>query len=167
MLLLLLIGGIDTTWSALGSALLHLATHPEDQQRLRSEPELLDTALEEFLRLYAPAEIGRVATTDTQVGGCPVTAGEHVWLSFPAANRDPNVFPEADRFVIDRRENRHLAFGVGIHRCIGSNLARMEMRVALKTWLERVPHFHVPKGATVKWSTGGNVRGPREIPVVF
>jgi cytochrome P450 len=77
------------------------------------------------------------------------------------------VFPDADRFVIDRRENRHLTFGVGIHRCLGSNLARMELRVALDTWLKRVPTFRVPDGRSIGWSSGGNVRGPREIPVVF
>jgi cytochrome P450 len=167
MLLNLLLGGIDTTWSALGSALLHLATHPEDQARLRAELELLDTAIEEFLRFYAPAEIGRVATRDTEIGGCPVAAGDHVWVSFPAANRDPKAFPDADRFIIDRQVNRHIAFGVGIHRCIGSNLARMEMRVALRAWLQRVPSFRLTEGATIKWSSGGNVRGPRTIPVVF
>lgn len=100
MLLLLLLGGIDTTWSALGSALLHLATHPEDQARLRAEPKLLDTAVEEFLRFYAPAEIGRLAMRDTEIGGCPVAAGDHVWVSFPAANRDPTKFSDADRFII-------------------------------------------------------------------
>jgi cytochrome P450 len=167
MLLVLLIGGIDTTWTTLGAALLHLATHAEDQARLRAEPELLETALEEFLRFYAPVEIGRLVTHDTEVGGCPVAAGEHVWLSYPAANRDPSVFPDADRFIIDRRENRHLTFGVGVHRCLGSNLARMELRVALDTWLKRVPSFRVPDGRSIGWSSGGNVRGPREIPVVF
>jgi cytochrome P450 len=166
-LIVLLIGGTDTTLSALGAALLHLATHPEDQKRLRAEPDLIETAVEEFLRFYAPLESGRVATRDAEVGGCPVTAGEHVWLSFPAACRDPNVFSEPDRFVIDRKENRHLAFGVGIHRCLGSNLARMELRVALRAWMERVPPFRVPDGATIEYSTGGNVRGPRRVPVVF
>jgi cytochrome P450 len=167
MVLLLLLGGIDTTWSALGSALLHLATHPEDQARLRAEPELLDTALEEFLRFYSPAEIGRVATVDTEIGGQRIAAGEHVWLSFPAANRDPAAFPDADRLVLDRQLNRHVAFGVGIHRCIGSNLARMELRVALDVWMRRMPPFRLADGANVEWTSGGNVRGPRTIPIAF
>jgi cytochrome P450 len=167
MLLLLLLGGIDTTWSAVGSALLHLATHPEDQSRLRADPGLLDTAVEEFLRLYAPAEIGRVATADADIAGRRISAGEHVWLSFPAANRDPEVFADADRFVIDRRLNRHVAFGVGIHRCIGSNLARMELRVALDVWMRRLPPFRLADDAVIEWTEGGNVRGPRTIPVVF
>lgn len=167
MLLLLLLGGVDTTWSALGSALLHLATHPEDQERLRREPELLDTAIEEFLRFYAPAEIGRVVTADTELAGRHIPAGEHVWVSFPAANRDPAAFPDADRFVIDRKLNRHVAFGVGIHRCIGSNLARMELRVALDVWMRRLPPFRLDDDATVEWTAGGNVRGPRTVPIVF
>jgi cytochrome P450 len=167
MLLLLLIGGIDTTWTALGASLLHLATNLDDQARLRAEPDLVDTALEELLRFYAPVEIGRLVTRDTELGGCPVRAGEKVLVSFPAANRDPDAFEDADTVVLDRANNRHLTFGLGAHRCLGSNLARMELRVALETWLERIPAFRVPDGATIGMSTGGNVRGPRIIPVVF
>jgi cytochrome P450 len=167
MLLLMLIGGVDTTWTALGASLWHLATHPEDQARLRQQPELLDTALEEFLRFYSPVEIGRIATRDTMVGGCPIAEGDRFWLAFPAANRDPVEFPDADQFVIDRQPNRHVAFGVGAHRCLGSNLARMEMKVAIATWLQRVPPFRLRADTTVEWTTGGNVRGPRVIPITF
>lgn len=166
-LLTLLTGGIDTTWSAIGYALHHLATHPEDQARLRAEPELLDTAIEEILRYYSPAELARVANRDTDIAGCPVKAGESVWLSFPAANRDPAVFTEADRFVIDRQHNPHLAFGVGAHRCVGSNLARMELRVALQAWLERVPTFRLADNARIEWTIGGIILGPRRIPITF
>jgi cytochrome P450 len=108
-----------------------------------------------------------VATADTEIAGQRVAAGEHVWLSFPAANRDPTAFPDADRFVIDRQLNRHVAFGVGIHRCIGSNLARMELRVALDVWMRRMPPFRLADGATIEWTAGGNVRGPRTIPIAF
>jgi len=89
-----------------------------------------------------------------------------VLLSFPAANRDPHVFDRADEVVLDREANRHVAFGSGIHRCAGSNLARMELRVALEEWLARVPSFHLVDGAPVVWA-GGQVRGPRSIPVVL
>jgi cytochrome P450 len=167
MLFVLLVGGIDTTWTVLGASLWHLATHPEDQAQLREEPELLDTALEEFLRFYAPVEIGRIASRDTTLGGCPVAEGDSVWLSFPAANRDPAAFPDADRFVLDRQPNRHIAFGVGIHHCLGKHLARMELKAAIGTWLSRLPPFRVREGATVEWTTGGIVRGPRVIPVEF
>jgi hypothetical protein len=163
MLLLLLIGGIDTTWTALGASLWHLTTHPDDQARLRQQPELVDTALEEFLRFYAPVEIGRIATRDTILSGCPIAAGDQMWLSFPAACRDPAEFPDADQFVIDRQPNRHVAFGAGVHRCLGSNLARMEMKVAIATWLQRVPTFRLREDTTVEWTTSGNVRGPESL----
>jgi len=89
-----------------------------------------------------------------------------VLMSFPAANRDPAAFDRPDEVLLDREVNRHLAFGVGIHRCAGSNLARMELRVALEAWLARIPEFHVEEGAEVTWA-GGQVRGPRKLPVVF
>ncbi len=163
---LTLIAGVDTTWSSIGSALWHLATHDDDRRRLAAEPELMDTALEELLRAYAPVTMARVATADTEVAGCPISAGDHIVLNFPAANRDPDQFPDADRVILDRAANRHVAFGVGIHRCAGSNLARMELRVALEEWLARIPEFTIADGATVTWA-GGQVRGPRECPVVF
>ena len=93
-------------------------------------------------------------------------AGDRVLMNFPAANRDPEIFEDPDRVVLDRAVNRHLAFGVGIHRCAGSNLARMEMRVALEEWLKRIPEFRLVDGGEVTWA-GGQVRGPRTIPVVF
>ncbi len=122
---LMLVAGIDTTWSSIGSALWHLASRPEDRQRLVDEPELIPTAIEEFLRAYAPVTMARVATKDTTLGGREVKAGERVVLSFPAANRDPEIFDNPDEVIIDRQRNRHVAFGSGIHRCAGSNLARM------------------------------------------
>jgi cytochrome P450 len=125
MLRLLLIAGIDTTWSAIGASLWHLAKTPEDTRRLVAEPELVPTAIEEFLRAYAPVTMAREVMKDTQINGCPMKSGNMVLLSFPSANRDPDIFPDADKVQIDRKENRHAAFGLGIHRCVGSNLARM------------------------------------------
>ena len=87
-----------------------------------------------------------------------------VLLPFPAANRDPEAFEDAGTFVIDRRRNRHVAFGLGIHRCLGSNLARMELTVALEEWMARVPDFELADPEGVRWSTG-QIRGPRELPV--
>lgn len=162
---LLLIAGIDTTWSAIGSSLWHLARHPEDRRRLAADPALIPTAVEEFLRAYAPVTMARRVAKDTSVGGCPMKTGEHVLLAFPAANRDPAVFPDADKVLIDREENRHVAFGLGIHRCIGSNLARMEIQVALEEWLKRFPEFRLADADAVQWSAGP-VRGPRRLPFV-
>ncbi|MFI5040919.1 MAG: cytochrome P450 [Acidimicrobiales bacterium] len=163
---LTLIAGVDTTWSAIGSSLWHLATHPEDRTRLIAEPEMLPIAIEELLRAYSPVTMARIVAEDTEVAGCPMKAGDRVLMNFPAANRDPDAFPDADRVVIGRMKNRHVAFGVGIHRCAGSNLARMELRVALEEWLARIPEFRLADAAVVSWA-GGQVRGPRSIPVVF
>jgi len=163
---LLLIAGIDTTWSAIGASLWHLATHSEDRRRLVADPSLMDTAVEEFLRAYAPVTMAREVVKDVEINGCPMKPGSMVLLSFPAANRDPEMFPDADKVVIDRKENRHAAFGLGIHRCVGSNLARMELRVALEEWLKRIPDFRLEPRARVTWSEG-TVRGPRQLPVVF
>ena len=163
-MVLLMIAGIDTTWSAIGASLWHLAQHADDRQRLATEPALMDTAVEEFLRAYAPVTMARLVSQDFEMDGCPMHAGDWVLLPFPAANRDPDVFPDADRVVLDRAENRHAAFGLGIHRCIGSNLARMELRVALEEWMARYPEFELRDRGAVSWSAG-QVRGPRTIPV--
>ena len=163
---LLLIAGIDTTWSAIGSSLWHLARTPADRERLIAEPELMPTAVEELLRAYSPVTMAREVMKETTISGCPVKPGNMVLLSFPAANRDPKMFPDADKVVIDRRENRHAAFGLGIHRCVGSNLARMEMQVALEEWLKRIPDFRLDPAGTVTWSQG-TVRGPRQLPLLL
>ena len=163
---LLLIAGIDTTWSAIGSSLWHLARTPADRARLVAEPELMPTAVEELLRAYSPVTMAREVMKETVISGCPVKPGNMVLLSFPAANRDPAMFPEADKVVIDRKENRHAAFGLGIHRCVGSNLARMEMTVAIEEWLKRIPDFSLDPAGQVTWSEG-TVRGPRQLPILF
>jgi len=163
---LLMIAGIDTTWSAIGSSLWHLARTPADRERLLAEPGLLPTAIEEFLRAYSPVTMAREVMKETEVGGCPIKPGNMVLLSFPAANRDPARFADADKVVIDRKLNPHAAFGLGIHRCIGSNLARMEMTVAIEEWLRRIPDFRLDPAGKVTWSEG-TVRGPRQLPVLF
>ena len=163
---LLLLAGIDTTWSSIGSSLLHLAQNPIDQERLRTEPDLWPTAIEELLRAFAPVTMSRIATSPTAVAGCPVPHGRRVVISFPSANRDPEVFENPDEVRLDREHNRHLAFGSGIHRCAGSNLARMELRVSLQTWIERVGPFALADAGSVTWA-GGQVRGPRSVPVTF
>ena len=163
---LLLIAGIDTTWSAIGASLWHLAKTPADRERLVAEPELMPMAVEEFLRAYSPVTMAREVMKETEIGGCPVKPGNMVLLSFPAANRDPAVFPDADKVVIDRKQNPHAAFGLGIHRCIGSNLARMNMTIAIEEWLKRIPQFRLDPAGEVTWSEG-TVRGPRQLPVLF
>jgi len=161
---LLLIAGIDTTWSAIGASLWHLARNPQDRERLVAEPGLLPTAMEEFLRAYAPVTMARLVKEDMHWHGVDMKADDWILLSFPAANRDPAQFDRADEVVIDRQENRHAAFGLGIHRCLGSHLARMELQVALGAWLARFPEFALADPAAVTW-TAGQVRGPRALPL--
>ena len=161
---LVLVAGIDTTWSAIGASLWHLAQHPSDRKRLATEPELWPTAIEELLRAYAPVTMARMVAQDVEVGGCPMKVDDWVLLPFPAANRDPAVFPDADEVLLDRAENRHATFGLGIHRCLGSNLARMELRIALEEWMRRYPDFELVDPDAVTWSSG-QVRGPRRLPV--
>jgi cytochrome P450 len=163
-IVLLLVAGIDTTWSAIGSSLWHLAQNPADLARLVAEPELMATAVEELLRAYAPVTMARLVAEPTTLGGCPVASGEWVLLPFPAANRDPEVFERADEVVLDREVNRHVSFGLGIHRCLGSNLARLELRVALEEFIAAYPRFTLSAPSKVTWSVG-QVRGPRSVPV--
>jgi hypothetical protein len=164
MAVLLLIAGVDTTWSAIGSSLWHLASHPDDRDRLVSDPGLMSVAVEELLRAYSPVTMARVVTEDVEYGGCPMRTDDKVLMNFPAANRDPEIFEDPDTVRLDREHNRHVAFGSGIHRCAGSNLARMELQVALEEWLARIPRFSMADGKTVTWA-GGQVRGPRILPV--
>ncbi len=163
---LLLIAGIDTTWSAIGSSLWHLAKTPADRERVVSEPDLLPIAMEELLRAYAPVTMARLVKEDMDWNGCLMKADDWVLLSFPSANRDPAEFDRADEVVIDREVNRHAAFGLGMHRCVGSHLARMELRVALEAWLARFPSFHLADPEAVTWSQG-QVRGPRTLPLAI
>ena len=161
---LLLIAGIDTTWSAIGASLWHLAKTPEDLQRLVADPRLLPTAMEEFLRAYAPVTMARLVKEDMHWRGVDMKADDWILLSFPAANRDAAQFDRAGKVVIDREVNRHAAFGLGIHRCVGSHLARMELRVALEVWLARIPRFSLDNPSAVTWSAG-QIRGPRALPL--
>ena len=163
---LLIVAGIDTTWSSIGSALWHLSQNPDDRQRLLDEPDLLPVAIEEFLRYYAPVTMARVAEQDVDFNGVHIKNGDKILMNFPAACHDPEHFDNPDEFIIDRARNRHVAFGSGIHRCAGSNLARLEMTTAVRVFLERIPHFTLSDREPMKWA-GGQVRGPRIMPFSF
>jgi len=161
---LLLIAGIDTTWSAIGASLWHLARTPADRKLLAEDPDEIPTAVEEFLRAYAPVTMARLVKEPVTIGGCPMQPEDWVLLPFPAANRDPEMFERADEVILDRSPNRHAAFGLGPHRCAGSHLARMELRVALEVWLDAFADFELADPDAVTWSAG-QVRGPRTLPV--
>jgi hypothetical protein len=163
-IVLILVAGIDTTWGAIGASLWHLAQNPADLARLVNEPDLMPVAIEEFLRFYAPVTMARLVKADMEYMGCPMKEYDWILLGFPAANRDPVVFADADKFIIDRAENRHVAFGLGIHRCAGSNLARLEMRVAIEEFIKRYPKFELANKDDVTWAQG-QIRGPRNLPL--
>jgi len=138
MVRLLLAAGHDSTTSALGICLHYLVRNPDDQAKLRADPQLIPTAVEEILRFESPVVMmSRTATRDTQLHGRNLLAGDRVMLNWASANRDQSAFENADRCILDRSPNRHVAFGHGIHTCIGAPLARQEIRVALQELLAR------------------------------
>lgn len=161
-----LFAGIDTTWSAIGLMLLHLARHPRDQARLRADPSVTPRAVEEMLRAYSPVNTGRVVMEDTEVAGCPMRKGEMVVVSYLAANRDPARFKDPDRVDFDRDEGQHAAFGFGIHRCVGLHLARLELQVAIDVLLSRVDDLRLAPEAQAVWEPG-MIHGPRILPLRF
>ncbi|MFF5261947.1 cytochrome P450 [Actinomadura viridis] len=165
---LLIAGGVDTTTSLTGSVLVHLSRHPEERRRLIESPDLLETATEEFLRAFAPSQsMARTARTDTEVGGCPVHAGERVLIPWVAANHDPAVFPDPARVRLDRDASRHLSFGIGSHRCAGAHLARAMFREMIGQVLTRLPDFQVLEDGLIGYPTSGNQKGWDAIPAVF
>ncbi len=154
--LLMFMAGLDTVATQITFNFWHLATHPDDRRRLLAEPALWPTAIEEFLRYYAFVTPSRKVLHDTEILGCPVAAGTMVHLPLVSANRDPRAFDDADKVVIDRQSNRHIAFGAGPHRCLGINLAREELLVAMTMWHERIPNYEVAPGFDVE-EHGGQV----------
>jgi cytochrome P450 len=166
---LLIVAGIDTTWRAIGSGLWHFAQHPDQVARLVAVDDddlLWQTASEEVLRYYAPVTMARKVIGETEIAGCPVHPGDQMLVTFPAANHDPEAFDDPEQFQIDRARNRHVAFGLGIHRCVGSNLARLELLVALQEWLRAFPAYSLDGSRPTTWANG-QVRGPRQVPVLL
>jgi cytochrome P450 len=168
IVLITLGGGVDTTTALTSAALIHLGRHRDDRDRLVADPALLDMATEEFLRLYPPARThARTVARDTEFAGCAMRTGDRVLLSEISANRDEGSFPDADRFVIDRFPNRHVSFGVGIHRCPGSHLARLEFKTMITRVLERLPDFALDDGEVVEYPNWSMIGGWAAIPVTF
>jgi cytochrome P450 len=161
-------GGVDTTTSLTGAALLHLSQHPFDRQRLRHEPDLLPLATEEFLRYYPPARAhARIVAVDTVFEGVEMKQGDRVLLSEAAAGRDESEFKNADEFVIDRNPNRHVSFGVGIHRCPGSHLARIEFSEMITAVLERMPDYEIALDLVEEYPDWAMVGGWQRMPATF
>lgn len=144
MFVLLLTAGHETTSNNLSSAMRHLASRPDQRERLRADPDLMPSAVDEFVRLGSPVQgLARTTTRDVEVDGTTIPAGSPVVLMFASGSRDESVFDDADECVLDRDTRKHLSFGSGIHRCIGEPLARIEMRVVLTEWLRRVESWDV------------------------
>ena len=139
----LTLGSLDTLKAQLGWQMYHLGTHAEDLARIVADPGLIPDAVEEFLRAYPIVSMARKVTRDVDFHGCPMKKDDMVLMTLQAATRDPRQFPDADQVIIDRRPNRHIAFGASEHRCLGSHLARTELRLALEEWVRRIPEFRV------------------------
>jgi cytochrome P450 len=163
---LFLIAGLDTVTATLDCMFAYLAQHPQQRRQLVENPDLIPTAIEELLRWETPVMgIARVALSETELNGCPVHAGDQVMLMIGSANTDEAEFDDAGEVRFDREVNRHIAFGGGIHRCLGSNLARMELRVALREWHRRIPEYEIEPGHTLGYTAG--IRSIDHFPMRF
>ncbi|WP_292931018.1 cytochrome P450 [Novosphingobium sp. PASSN1] len=158
---LLVNAGVETTGGALGYMFEHLARHPDDRQAIVDDPDLIPSAVEELLRLYPVANSNRIVTGDEDFLGCPVRKGDRVVINRIGANRDPSLIPDGAKVLLGRNQNNHTTFGNGIHTCLGSHLARREIRITLEEWHKRIPNYrlspdHVPHhhvGSTISLSS--------------
>jgi cytochrome P450 len=166
---LLIGGGFDTTTALTAHSLEWLSEHPDERARLSRDREtLLDPATEEFLRFYTPAVgDGRTISADCEIAGTRFAEGERLWLSWAMANRDPAVFEDPHTVHLDRKGNRHSSFGLGIHRCIGSNVARATFKTMLTQVLDRMPDFTCDPGGAVHYDTTGVINGMKNLPATF
>jgi cytochrome P450 len=169
MLMLLIGGGFDTTTALTAHSLEWLSQHPDERERLsRDRDTLLNPATEEFLRFFTPAPgDGRTIAEDMEVDGVVLKEGERLWLSWAMANRDPELFDDPDEVILDRTGNRHFSFGLGIHRCIGSNVARTVFKSMLSAVLDRMPDFHCDPDGAVHYQTIGVIQGMQHLPATF
>lgn len=168
-LMLLIGGGFDTTTALTAHSLEWLSENPGERDRLRADlPALIDSATEEFLRYYTPAPgDGRTVTREHELSGRRLEEGDRLWLSWAMANRDPSVFPDPDTIRIDRRHNRHTSFGLGVHRCIGSNVARSVFKAMLTAVLDRMPDYRCDPAGAVHYDTIGVINGMKHLPATF
>ena len=169
MLMLLIGGGFDTTTALTAHSLEWLSQHPDQRERLSRERDtLLNPATEEFLRFFTPAPgDGRTIAEDLEVDGAVLKEGERLWLSWAMANRDPELFENPNDVILDRTGNRHFSFGLGIHRCIGSNVARTVFKSMLTAVLDRMPDFHCDPDGAVHYQTIGVIQGMQHLPAAF
>ena len=167
MCILLLVAGHETTTNLIGNGLLALLQHPQQMEKLRDDPALIETAVEEFLRYDSPVQsTARIAMEEVEIGGRRIAEGDRISITLGAANRDPEQFPDPDRLDVTRQENRHVGLGFGIHFCLGSALARMEGQITINTVLRRMPDIRLA-GQELEWRYNPVFRGLKSLPVVF
>ena len=164
--IVLLLGGIDNTTKILSNMFWRLAWDIELRRRLLAHPELIGTAVDEFLRYYSPAMAVRVVAEPISIRGVDMEPGQFVVQALPIQNRDPRQFPNPDVFIPDRTPNRHHALGLGIHRCLGQHLIKVEARVAAEEFLRRIPEFELDPLEETEW-LHGQVSGIQRLPIVF
>ena len=163
---LFLIAGLDTVTATLDCMFSFLAQHPEHRRQIVENPAVIPNAIEELLRWETPVMgVARVAVEETELGGCPIHKGDSVMIMLGSANTDEAEFPDANEVRFDREVNRHIAFGGGVHRCLGSNLARLELRVALREWHKRIPEYEVEPGHTLVYTP--SIRSIEHFPMRF
>jgi cytochrome P450 len=164
---LLLLAGLDTVSISLQCMLYHLASNPAHRQLIADDPSIAPAVVEELLRWETPVQgVTRVSTRETEVGGCPFPAGTPFQVSLASINTDPGTVPGYDTLDLLRGDKRHFAFGGGIHRCLGSHLARLELRIVLREWHRRIPRYAVGPGAHIRWN-GAMLRGIDHLPLVW
>jgi cytochrome P450 len=163
---LFIIAGLDTVTDSLNCIFAHLAQHRDDQLQVRRDPSVIPSAIEELLRWESPVPaVARVATQDTEIAGCPIQAGEQVMLLIASANTDESAQRDLASVDLARNPNAHLAFGGGVHRCLGSHLARLELRVALREFHQRIGEYSLAPGTVLQYTAG--LRSLHELPIVF
>ncbi len=168
MVFLLLVAGHETTVNLISSGTLALLQHPEQLERLRKEPGLIEPAVEELLRYASPVEISteRIARENITVSGVTIPRGDLVFAVLASANRDERQFKDPDTLDLGREPNKHVSFGLGIHYCLGAPLARLEGQIAIQTLVNRFPNLRLATPAeSLKWRTGFLMRGPKKLPV--
>jgi cytochrome P450 len=164
----LIVAGLDTTSAGIGNALVQIDRQPGLRARLLDDPAALPRTVEEFLRYDAPVQLlARTASRDVELGGVPIRAGDRLLISWAAANRDRDMFPDPGKVDPDRSANRHLAFGVGLHRCLGSNIARSTTRIVLREVLTRLPDFRITSTTIERYPDAGFVHSPLTLPATF
>jgi cytochrome P450 len=168
MIFLILAGGVDTTTALIAQGIKYLDEHPEDRRRLIDDPSLIANACEEFLRYYTPTQnLARTVTADVEIGGRAMCPGERVLMSWASINHDPAMFDRPNEVIIDRFPNRHAAFGLGAHRCLGSNFTRVEFRIMLEEVLKRMPDYALDPTGTEPYENIGIVNGFRHMAATF